>query len=322
MARQVFCLLVLAVPCLAVADDDRDRLKVGVQPDGRIVVPTNQILKPAGTQVTFPGRPVDLLLIDDGKTLVAKNMRNLVFIDAATGAVRQTLALPAARQGRSAAFSAVGLVALGDRIYASDSQNYVRVAARKPDGTFGWDAKDFQLKPPAVGGAAYPTGLAVQSKNHLWVCCSRGNELQLRNVDDGAVAVGVPVGVAPYMALVVGTKVYVSNWGGDPPGKDDPAHKTSGTPVHTDARTSVATHGSVSVVMMTEHGWKQMKTIAVGGHPCGMAASADRKLLYVANANSDTVSVIDTVRDQVVATIDCKPEGRLPFGSGPNAVAV
>src|SRR5947208_9065692 len=100
--------LVIALAPQASADE-QDRLKVGVQPDGRIVVPTNQILKPAGKQVTFPGRPVDLLLIDDGKTLVAKNMRDLVFIDPATGAIKQTLALPAAADGLSAAFSAVGL---------------------------------------------------------------------------------------------------------------------------------------------------------------------------------------------------------------------
>ena len=49
------------------AADERDKLKVGVQPDGRIVVPTNQILQPAGKQVTFPGRPVDLLLIDEAR---------------------------------------------------------------------------------------------------------------------------------------------------------------------------------------------------------------------------------------------------------------
>src|SRR6476661_8943773 len=77
------------------ADDERDKHKVGLQPDGRIVVPTNQILQPAGTQVTFPGRPVDLLLIDDGKMLVAKNMKDLVFIDAATGAIKQTLPMSA-----------------------------------------------------------------------------------------------------------------------------------------------------------------------------------------------------------------------------------
>src|SRR5881392_1154482 len=91
IAALLLGMLLLPVP--KGAADERDRLKVGLQPDGRIVVPTNQILQPAGKQVTFPGRPVDLLLIEGGKTLVAKNMKNLVFIDAATGAVKQTLAL-------------------------------------------------------------------------------------------------------------------------------------------------------------------------------------------------------------------------------------
>src|SRR6516165_9049609 len=87
--------LVLGVAgCLftyAALGDDVERLAVGVQKDGRIVVPTNQVLSPAGKQVTFPGRPVDLALADQGKTLVAKNMRSLVFIDVATAAVKQTL---------------------------------------------------------------------------------------------------------------------------------------------------------------------------------------------------------------------------------------
>jgi len=70
-----------------------DNLKVGLQPDGRILVPTNQILQPAGTQITFPGRPVDLVLADDGKTLVVLNLRDLVFIDVATAEITQTLTL-------------------------------------------------------------------------------------------------------------------------------------------------------------------------------------------------------------------------------------
>ena len=65
--------LVLAlVPWRGLPADETDRLKVGTQPDGRVVVPTNQILQPAGLQALFPGRPVDLALIDDGKTLVQK----------------------------------------------------------------------------------------------------------------------------------------------------------------------------------------------------------------------------------------------------------
>ena len=49
------------------AADETGQFKVGVQPDGRIVVPTNQVLKPAGQQITFPGRPVDIALCDDGR---------------------------------------------------------------------------------------------------------------------------------------------------------------------------------------------------------------------------------------------------------------
>src|SRR4051812_18727560 len=94
--------LLLALPLGAA--DERDRLQVGVQPGGRIVVPTNQILQPAGRPVTFPGRPVDLLLTDGGRTLVAKNMRDLLFLDPADGTLRQTLALPVPKEGRAAGF--------------------------------------------------------------------------------------------------------------------------------------------------------------------------------------------------------------------------
>src|SRR4051794_22046186 len=100
--------------------DEGDRLKVGPQPDGRIVVPTNQVLKPAGRQVLFPGRPVDLTLIDGGRTLVVKNLKDLVFIDTATGKVEQTLASPVG-------FSVVGLLAQGGRLYTTDVKDHIRV---------------------------------------------------------------------------------------------------------------------------------------------------------------------------------------------------
>src|SRR5438552_495778 len=121
MKHLILALMVVAAPCRA---DEGDTLKVGKQPDGRIVVPTNQILDPAGTQVTFPGRPVDLILIDDGKTLVVKNMRDLVFIDVATAKIKQTLATGAkpikeattAKDAKGSGFSVVGLVASGNKI--------------------------------------------------------------------------------------------------------------------------------------------------------------------------------------------------------------
>jgi YVTN family beta-propeller protein len=324
------------------AAEPGDRLKVGLQPDGRIVVPTNQILKPAGTQITFPGRPVDIALCDDGHTVVAKNIKSLVFIDMATAKVKQTLELPndpylpfnpiaamkkpIAPDGKGHNYpdglSVVGLLVDGDRIFVTDSQYHLQQARRQKDGSYAW-TEAVALIPPKVGGQPFPAGIAKQSAEALWVCSSRGNTVQLINLRAGEADQRVAVGVAPYMVVVARKdRVYVSNWGGDRPKEGEPQANSSGTPVRIDPKTGIANHGSVSVLAPEPGRWRQVKTIAVGLHPSGMTLSASGKFLYVANANSDTVSVIDTTRDEVVETIACRPEARLPFGSGANALAL
>lgn len=311
-------LLVIAFGLVAAAllrADDQDRLKVGLQPDGRVVVPTNQILKPAGKQVTFPGRPVDLALTPDGQTLVVKNMRNIVFIDVATATVKQTLVSPAG-------FSVVGLLVQGERIYVTDAQDHLRIAERQRDGNYQW-ATPIELIKPKVGKAAHPAGIAAPEKGTLWVTSTRGNNVQRIDLATGQSQQRVDVGVAPYMVYSPRPdRCYVTNWGGDPPKVGDPQAKTSDTAVSVDLRTGVADRGSVSVLAPVPGRWKQIKSIPVGLHPSGMIGSKNGKLLYVANANSDTVSVIDTTRDEVVETIRCRPEGRLPFGSGTNALVL
>src|SRR5947208_5121985 len=147
--RRTAALVLLALA--AVRADDLDRLRVGPQPDGRIVVSTNQILQPAGRQVLFPGRPVDLVPVEGGRTLAVKNVAALTFIDVATGAVRQTLTLPSRGQDRSG-FSVVGLAARGDRVFAGDGPGRVHVARRRADRRYAWDAP-VAVTPPADGKA-------------------------------------------------------------------------------------------------------------------------------------------------------------------------
>src|SRR5260370_32693118 len=108
-------LLIVGTSFQPAGADDHEQFHVGVQPDGRIVVPTNQVLEPAGTQVTFPGRPVDLALSDDGKLLFVKNTKDLVIIDSTTGRVRQTLAMPRLRKDQPG-FSVVGLLPSADTL--------------------------------------------------------------------------------------------------------------------------------------------------------------------------------------------------------------
>ena len=112
----------------------------------------------------------------------------------------------------------------------------------------------------------------------------------------------------------------MTNWGGEPPREGEAQALSSKTPVKIDPRTGAAASGSVSVVDLSAG--KVVKTIATGLHPSGLALSPDGRFVYVACANSDTVDVIATSDDAVVETIAVRPEARLPFGSGPNAVAV
>jgi YVTN family beta-propeller protein len=147
--------------------------------------------------------------------------------------------------------------------------------------------------------------------------------VQLLNLRTSQAEQAVPVGVAPYMIVKAGhDRCYVSNWGGNHPKAGASQALSSGTPVETDPRTGIANQGTVSVIEATPGRWKEVKTIPVGLHPCGMILDQSGQRLFVANANSDTVSVIDTGKNEVVETIDCRPATGLPFGSGANALAL
>jgi YVTN family beta-propeller protein len=302
--------------------DEQDTLKVGVQPDGRILVPTNQILSPAGKHLTFPGRPVDLALTDGGKVLVIKNMRDLVFVDLETQTLKQTLPLVFKKGETKTGLGPIGLVVHKDKVYAGDARDQIRVASRQEDGKFQWDAQRLELNKPEAKGLAYPAGLA-QVGEDLWVAASRGNTVQRLDLASGKVVEEVPVGVAPFAVVAPSPdKLYVSNWGGDAPKADDPKGVTSGTDVRVDPRTTVANQGTLSVLTRTDGNWKWVRSIEVGLRPGGMTLSRSAHRLFVANASSDSVSVIDTSTDKVIETILCRAEARLPFGSGCNAVAL
>ncbi|WP_020468489.1 alkaline phosphatase family protein [Zavarzinella formosa] len=320
MVRFILCLFIWSVVGEFVTADELDQLKVGPQADGRIVVPTNQVIKPTGKQITFPGRPVDLAFAEDGKVVVVKNMRDLVFLNADTGKIRQTLAVPGG--GRKAGFGVVGLYADGNRVYVTDAQQNLRVAERKADGTYAFQ-EPIPLEKPKVGGLVDPAGIAKLMTDKFFVTTTRANTVQLVNTNTRKVEQVIPVGVAPYTVVVANqNKAYVSNWGGDHPQEGAPQKASSGTPVRVDKRTGVADHGSVSVLGLEDGKWKQVRTVEVGLHPCGMVLSPNGKWLYVANANSDTVSVIETATDRVFETISCRPEARLPFGSASNSLAL
>lgn len=290
-------------------------MKVGQQPDGSILVPTNQLLRPAGFQIQFHGRPVDLALSPDGKWMAVLNKNYLELIHVNDRTIFQRLEI---KKGGS--YIGVTFSEDGRKIYVSQSRNHIFIAEMNDNNVLNWSDK-IKFPEAKVGGHPVPGGIILDKKDDkLYTTLNRSNSLAIVQLSDKSIK-EIPVGIAPYeLVLYSSQKAYVSNWGGRIPKEGEITYKSSGSDILVDEKTGIAKNGTVSVVDLSKG--MEIKSIEVGLHPGDMVLSPDKKQLYVACANSDIVSVIDTETDKVVKEISVHFTQGLPFGSAPNALEI
>ncbi|MCW2754793.1 MAG: phosphoesterase, partial [Marmoricola sp.] len=131
----------------------------------------------------------------------------------------------------------------------------------------------------------------------------------------------------------VGDKLYVSNEGGRRAQPGETTMGSYGTQVPANGYLGTSTSGTVSVINTADPS-AAVGSIAVGLHPTAMyvqdkvrptgpqSPRPPARALFVANANSDTVSVIDTKKDRVVQTIETKPWPSSDVGYTPTSIAM
>jgi YVTN family beta-propeller protein len=325
-----------------------------------LVTPANQLVTPAGTQVELPGiRPNALALSPDGNILVTAGLTHeLVVVDPATGKISQRVALPsggAQEQAPTAmeilnpddkaqlSFTGLAFSPDGARVYMANVNGDIKV--------FGV-AKDQKVSPlfsialpPAnapLRAAEIPAGIAVsRDGKRVYVAGNLSNHLVELDAITGKVLRTWNVGVAPFDVVLAGKKIYVSNQGGCRPDTNSATGPAGqGTKVRVDDR-AIASEGSVSVIDLTVHSPQSEAVspqsrkpdrlgtvdsglgteISTGLHAGAMALSPNGKFLVVANAGSDTLSVIDTRADKIVETICARQNPADLFGAQPNALA-
>ena len=318
-----------------------ENLRIGESASGRIVVPTNQVLSPAGKQVAFSGRPTDVALSPDGRWLAVLERGHVVIIDPQSGT------LVSRAKHASGSYAGIVFTPGGKRLLASNIRGSIGVFSVGDDGQLtaempislpvsagankenaansetGPQSPTRQPLPPAADVKnAVPIGLALDSQGKsLWVVLNLRNSLAQIELESGQIVREIPVGSAPYGVVLIGDKAYVSNWAGRHPGpKDTAAASGDGSPVRVDPKRFIASDGSVSVVDLKAG--KELTQIVVGLHPAGIIATPDGRYVLVANANSDTVAIIDTQKNQVVETIGTRPAENRLFGSSPSALAI
>ncbi|MCS6775726.1 MAG: alkaline phosphatase family protein [Chloroherpetonaceae bacterium] len=307
----LFPVLLLTTPAPA-----QDTTPVGETGQGATLTPSYQLLRPVGQSLGWGGRPTDLMLSPDQQTLYLKDDRGLVMVDVPGWKIRQELRFPAG----GGSMHGILVAPDGSRVYATTAQNLLYEAQVTPEGALRWERR-ITLPGPGGKGNAHPCGLTLSPDGKtLYVCLSINNTLGQVDLESGRLIRQIPVGVAPWDVVLSpdGTTAWVSNWGGRRPKRGERTAKSAGTDTLVDHR-GVASSGTVSVVDLQSA--REVAQIPTGLHPSDLALSPDGTLLAAANANSDTVTLIETRARRVRETISVRPDPALPFGSMPNALA-
>ncbi len=290
----------------------KSAVRIGRQPEGFYVLPTNQLLQPWGEQAVIQGRPVDAVLDPTRQFLAVLNTRGIDTFDARTSAPI------AAAPSKSTSYTGIAFRPGANEIWTGEtSRNGPDFLLLTPVSSAGVVTRGTEIP---LGKHSVPTGIAFSPDGQTaYVALSRSNTLGVFNAATHELIKEIPTGVAPFAVLYNKrlNTLYVSNRGGRQPRPSETTAPSSGTEVLTDPFTGSTVSGTVTVI---DAATLTPKEVEVGRAPSGMALSPDESLLAVANGHSDTVSILDTasLRRTDVA-IPSYPEGVI--GSQPIAVA-
>ncbi|WP_310395240.1 bifunctional YncE family protein/alkaline phosphatase family protein [Hymenobacter sp.] len=254
-------------------------------------LPNGWKLSPAGTATPLGDLPMNLQISPDGRLAAVVNAgwgpNSVQLLDAATGQVLDTRAVPAAWAGLAFAPD-------GRTLYASGG-HHNRIHCFQVEGQ--------KLRPDSalVLGDRWPkqkigvAGLAVDGRRNLLYAVTReDNSLYTFDLKTRQRLRVLPLPATAYSVLLSpdGTRLYISLWGGR------------------------------AVVPYDVDKQQLLAAIPVESHPNDMVLSRDGRRLFVANANSNSVSVIDTRAARVTETLNTALFPASPAGSTPNGVAL
>jgi YVTN family beta-propeller protein len=277
------------------------------------VVTTRQAIAPAGVSSVFQGRVYGASW--SGDELWVLHASQLYRLDWRSNKVIANLPHGGA-PGPQAIRTYKDSVYIANSVRGTGANPAARLVAAVENG----------VRPVASGlGSFQPGAFAIASDAGVAVVpLVYENKVAVVDLGTGKVLKSIDTQTAPFSAVVnaSGTVAYVSNLGGRPPKAGElfasPMQKPE-EKIPVDAR-GIASTGTV--VRIDIAAGKVSHTIPVGLHPTATAWDEPRRRLYVANGNSDSVSVIDTEANAVVRTIELQPFSEKVRGIAPTAVAL
>ncbi|MDX6204115.1 MAG: hypothetical protein QOF39_172 [Frankiales bacterium] len=287
------------------------------------LLPGNQRITPLGKRSLISnGRLLSSTLSPNGKTVAALSWQNfagfLSLFDASTGKLIQQVGSGDAPIGdTTVAADGPYYSPDGKTLWVSQTSDILRYAVNA-DGTLAPNPIKIPLLDTTVG-PYLPSGMwETPDQKTVYVALNGANTLGVIDVTSHSLVKQIPVGIAPRQVAWAAGKLFVSNEGGRPTKPGDDTNLTNNTPVVADKVTGAAVSGTVSVVDPVTG--TETSTIKVGLQPTALKVAG--RALFVANSNSDDVSVIDTTSNVVRQTFNVTPLPGSTVGSNPNAIEV
>ncbi|WP_236787727.1 bifunctional YncE family protein/alkaline phosphatase family protein [Amycolatopsis sp. GM8] len=298
---------------------------VGQQTDKGEVVSSDQYLDPIGDRlVVNNGKIMASSVSPDGSHLAALTTDGgiaLTIVDLKNWKVQQLVGNSATANlkitGNDVGQEGPTYSPDGKSLWMAQTDGYTRFSVL-PDGTV---ANPTSIKIPADGPKHALVAQAVFTPDGSTVYSAVNGQNRVVAIDaaTGAIKQSWAVGNAPRDLVRVGNRLYVSNEGGRPAGPGDSTLNSYNTQVPASPVTGATTTGTVSVIDLANPA-AAVRSIDVGLHPT--AVYAKNGTVFVANTNSNDVSVIDTAHDKVVQTIATQPWPEASVGYEPDGITL
>lgn len=277
------------------------------------VITTRQAITPAGVSSVFQGRTYGLAWAGDGDDLWVLHASQIYRFDWKNNRVVSRVPNGGAPGNQSIASAADGSPFFGVSVREGGrTKAQIRTVQ---DGAIKSVTSDL--------GRFQPGALAVADKV-VAVPLVYENKLAIVSRTDGSLLKQVDTGIAPFAAALNkdASVAYVTNLGGRPP---KPGELVASPMQKPDEKIVVDQRGVAStgtVMRIDTKTGEVTHKIAVGLHPTGIVLDESHKRLYIANGNSESVSVIDTDRNAVVRTIEIQPFSDKVRGVAPTSLQV
>ncbi|HUQ92380.1 MAG TPA: alkaline phosphatase family protein [Bryobacteraceae bacterium] len=284
------------------------------------IITTRQQITPAGVPAVFQGRVYGVDFGAASSEIWVATATTMIRLD-----WRQNRVLESVPLGGAPGLQGVRLDASSNRalaaVAARDSKE-VRLSAfsASQQQPLGAPLGKFLSGALAIAGRPNPQGIRVVA-----IPLTYDNQLAVLDAATGTRLGSIKTGVAPFGAAINanGTVAWVTNWGGPFPGSKDRTAALGRTPtadrILVDDRGVASTGTAIRIDLAT---LAVTHTITVPAHPNSLVWDEKQERLYIASSNRDSITVLDTKSQKVIATHSVQPFREKAAGVAPTALAL